>query len=440
MSVGNTQAADGRNAPRRFESTQQMESVIFALPDNFRRQCIRASHKTTTNTSQVREALDKVDPPEPCGTITTITLRGKNIAYILQRESDELPEDDGLFLLQPMKGSGPKNTMKYAVWTHGDFFTPNAHVWAMKSNAAGPGPEKESKLETVPAAKRKRTKEDDSPAASKVPQTRTRGAPSENGSSHEAETSENDQQQLLSPPAKRTRTSKKKSPAKNTAKKAPRKDSEELPSEPATPATPPAETTGEVVDHINMTTAGTRGFTPVNPPPQTKRRSRRTPAAIAIPSALENAEVDDQDSISAFTPDAPTPATPSPQATRKSRRTQGKAPETVGMRGSGRNISKKRKEIKQYQAPPENAFRRYWTKGPNGEGDQVYELVGMKVHPVKFKFATCVPGVSRYETAGGAYYKYVGNGNVEKGGDSTVVEDSDGEGENPIKAWGAAVG
>ena len=415
-----------------------METVIFALPDNLRRQCIRASHKTTTNTGQVREALDKVDPPEPCGTIMTVTLRGKNIAYILQRDSDEPEEDGGIFLLQPMKGSGPKNTMKYAVWTNDDCFTPTAHVWALKSNVAGAGPGKEPKLETVRAAKRKRAKEgdtDDSPAASKAPQTKTTGAPNENGLSHEAEASKNDQQLSLSPPAKRTKTSKKKNHAKTTTKKDPRKASEELPSEPATPATPPAETTEGVLDQTNITTAGTRGFTPVNPPPQPKRRSRRTPAAIAIPQAPETAEVDDQDSTSAFTLGASTPATPSPQITRKSRRTQGKAPEVLGFRGSDRDIGKKRKEIKQYQAPPENSFRRDWTDGPNGEGDQVYELVGMKVLPVKFKFATCVPGVSRYETTEGAYYKYVGNENVEKGGDSTIVEESDEEEENPIKAW-----
>lgn len=128
MSSNNLQAAGGNDTIRRFDDINAVENYIFSLSEGAREPCIRASHKV--NASQNRIGLDEPTSVEPIGVIKAVTIRQKYTIYILEHK------DGGLYLLNPLKGSGPGNTMHYAAWMETGSFAARGNIFAPKAKRA----------------------------------------------------------------------------------------------------------------------------------------------------------------------------------------------------------------------------------------------------------------------------------------------------------------
>ena len=161
MATSNVQAAGGTSNVRSFRSTLEVENHIFSLAASEQKLCLRTPHRGRDQIKeQSRDALDHPLAEDTIGTIKTVIVREKHLAYVLER-------NDGRFhLLKPQKGSGGRQTLKYAGWTNNNEFTTEAYVWGLKPNSntdTGTKPEPVVKTEpktTPKSSKKRKTVED----------------------------------------------------------------------------------------------------------------------------------------------------------------------------------------------------------------------------------------------------------------------------------------
>ena len=382
MPTSTIKAAGGQSNVRKFASIAELESAIFELPSTSRGQCIRATHRSRDSASdQARNALDDPHSSVTVGTIRTVTLQENNIAYVFERN------DGSLCILQPLKGSGPRNTLKYLAWTVAGSFTREPYVWGLKPNTVVEGIKKESGTDQKPVSRAKD------------------GAKRKQGDNQTAD------EALTSPSSKRTKATEKptlrSSPLSNRATQknppslrlqaitnAASKRGRLAKGSPKAISTTPTRQAARSASPLSQSQISETGFRAVNTTVNTAVRpeaiSRRRIASSAPPN------------LAAV---APTKATKT--KTRKSRRSAGVPPSVSGTANSNQHVRqdnglKPRLRDDEEYMPRPGAFRRDWTLDPQ----PVYDLVSIEVRPGKRCSGRDFAGRPIWEEQEGSKYVY----------------------------------